>query len=134
MCILKRLEFCIPFDIVLFQRTVTVNVVPYNKWQCPLTEGFEPASMISQFEDEEEQKIVAALFNTKISGLDGRPIEMDSKQDREHALRDIVIKVKENSYEYYSKNLASDVNALNEVIQGKKQLEKLRKTNIELEK
>lgn len=98
------------------------------------TEGFEPASMISQFEDEEEQKIVAALFNTKISGLDGRPIEMDSKQDREHALRDIVIKVKENSYEYYSKNLASDVNALNEVIQGKKQLEKLRKTNIELEK
>lgn len=96
--------------------------------------SFEPASLLSQFEEEEEQSAVARLFNTKITGLDGIPIEMDSKQDRERVLKDIVLKVKENSYEYYSRNLGSDVNALNEVIQGKKILEKLRKTNIELDR
>ncbi len=94
--------------------------------------GFNPASMISMFEDEEEQKEVASLFNTKISGLDGLPLEIENKSDREHALKDVVIKVKENSYEYYSKNLGSDVNALSEVISGKKQLEQLKKTNFVL--
>lgn len=109
----------------------------YGKVAAKVIEGIEsgdfaPASLISQFEDEEEQKEVASLFNTKISGPDGVPIEMENVQERERALRDIVLKVKENSYDYYSKSLASDVNALNEVIQGKKLLEKLRKTTITL--
>ncbi len=94
--------------------------------------GFNPASMVSMFEDEEEQREVAALFNTKITGLDGMPLEMQNKQDREHALKDLVIKVKENSYEYYSRNLGADVNALSEVIKGKKQLEELKKANFVL--
>ena len=109
----------------------------YGKVAAKVIEGIEsgdftPASLISQFEDEEEQKEVASLFNTKISGPDGVPIEMENVQERERALRDILLKVKENSYDYYSKSLASDVNALNEVIQGKKLLEKLRKTTITL--
>jgi len=111
----------------------------YKQVAAMLFEGlndssFEVASLISKFEAEEEQKEVASLFNTKMTGLDGHPLEMDSVIDREHALKDIVLKVKENSYEYYSKNLASDVNALNEVIQGKKQLEKLKKVTFRLEK
>lgn len=111
----------------------------YKQVAAMLFEGlndssFEVASLISKFEAEEEQKEVASLFNTKMTGLDGHPLEMDSVIDREHALKDIVLKVKENSYEYYSKNLASDVNALTEVIQGKKQLEKLKKVTFRLEK
>ncbi|MBP9995986.1 MAG: DNA primase [Lachnospiraceae bacterium] len=94
--------------------------------------NFAPASLISEFEDEEEQKEVASLFNTKITGLDGIPLLMDAIQDRERALKDVVVKVKENSYEYYSKALSTDVDALNEVINGKKLLEKLRKTTISL--
>ena len=97
------------------------------------TGGFEPASVVSKFQDEEEQKTVAALFNTKITDLNGAPIEMSKKQEKEHILKDIVVKVKENSYEYYSKSLAGDVSALTEVINGKKLLEKLKKTNIELD-
>ena len=58
---------------------------------------------------------------------------MSKKQEKEHILKDIVVKVKENSYEYYSKSLAGDVSALTEVINGKKLLEKLKKTNIELD-
>ena len=90
-------------------------------------------SFLNQFEDEEEQNAVATLFNTKITGLDGIPIEMESKNDRERVLKDIVLKVKENSYEFYSKNLGADVNALKEVIEGKKIIEELRKTNIVLD-
>lgn len=98
-----------------------------------ITRGnFEPASLISQFENEEDQKTVASMFNTKIMGLESDSELSENKKDREHALKDIVIKVKENSYEYYSKSLGSDVSALNEVIEGKKLLEKLKKTNIEL--
>ena len=75
---------------------------------------------------------MASMFNTKIMGLESDSELSENKKDREHALKDIVIKVKENSYEYYSKSLGSDVSALNEVIEGKKLLEKLKKTNIEL--
>lgn len=94
--------------------------------------SFEPAAIISQFENEEEQKTVASLFNTKITGLERETELSENKKEREHAFKDVVIKVKENSYEYYSKTLGSDVSALNEVIAGKKLLEKLKKANIEL--
>ncbi len=94
--------------------------------------GFVPASIVSRFEDEEDQQRIAEIFNTKITGLDGRPIAMTTDKEKERALRDIVIKVKENSYEYYSKGGGGDAMALDEAIKGKKQLEKLKKTEIRL--
>ncbi len=94
--------------------------------------GLNPASLVSKFDSEEEQKEVASLFNTKITGLDGQPLEMSTIQEKERALRDIVIKIKENSNEYY-KNKSADMTALSKVLEGKKKLEKLRKTTISLE-
>lgn len=94
---------------------------------------FEPASMISMFEDEEEQKEVALLFNTKLTGLDGIPMEIDSSQDKEKAFHDILVKVKSNSLEYYSSRLASDVTAITKVVEGKKMLEELKNIKIHLE-
>ena len=85
----------------------------------------EPAAIISLFQDEEEQREVAELFNTKF-------VEMDSEQAREKAFHDVLMAVKKNSYEFYSLRLASDVNALNQVIEGKKALEELSKTHISL--
>ena len=92
-----------------------------------------PAAIISEFADEEEQKQVAAMFNTKLMGFDGTELDTGSKMDREHALKDIVIKVKENSYEYHSRNLAADVKALDDVIKGKKQLEELKRVTFTLD-
>ena len=94
---------------------------------------FEPASMVSMFEDEEEQKEVALLFNTKLTGLDGIPMEIDSGLDKEKAFHDILVKVKSNSLEYYSSRLASDVTAITKVVEGKKMLEELKNTKIHLE-
>jgi len=88
--------------------------------------SFEPAAMVSMFSDEEEQREVAALFNTKLSDL-------ETNQDREKAFRDILVNVKTSSFDKFSKQLGSDVAALGKVIAGKKALEELNRTYIPLE-
>lgn len=103
----------------------------YRKVADKLFEGlskgeFNPGSLISMFQDEEEQREVAALFHTKLD-------ELRTKQEREKALHDIIYTVKRNSYEYYSGRMGTDVNALNQVIAGKKALEELSKTHISLD-
>jgi len=103
----------------------------YGKVAEVLFEGLEkgvcePASIISLFQDEEEQREVASLFNTKLE-------KVESRQDREKAFHDVVVAVKTNSYETASMALASDVNSLKQVVEGKKALEELKKTHISLE-
>ena len=97
-----------------------------------LDEGrLKPADIISKFVSEDDQRKVAAIFNTRLLDLNGNIIE-GSAAERAHTLKDIVLKIKENSYDYYSSRLGSDVEALNQVIEGKKLLEKLRRTNFSL--
>ena len=86
---------------------------------------YNPASIISMFEDENEQREAAELFNTKVEAI-------TTSQEKERAFHDIVYAVKKNSYEFYSGKLGSDVTALNQVIAGKKALEELAKTHISL--
>ena len=87
--------------------------------------NFNPAAVISMFQDEEEQREVASLFNTKLQ-------EVTTDAEREKAFNDIVCTVKQNSFEYYSSRAGADMNALNQVVSGKKALEELRKTHISL--
>ncbi|MCM1089374.1 MAG: DNA primase [Butyrivibrio sp.] len=88
--------------------------------------GFQAASIISMFEDEEEQSQAAELFHTSLPKL-------DTLQEREKALHDILLSVKRGSYEYYTSRLGADVNALTKAVEGKKDLEQLAKTHISLE-
>ncbi len=88
--------------------------------------NINPASIISRFEEEEDQREAASLFHTKLERL-------ESTAEQEKALHDIVCAVKRNSYERDSAQLGTDVAALNRVIAGKKQLEELAKTHISLE-
>ncbi len=85
----------------------------------------EPAAMISLFDDEDEQREVASLFNTKL-------MEMDSKSTKEKAFHDVLLSVKRNSYAFYTEKLSSDVSALTQAIEGKKALEELSKMHISL--
>lgn len=117
--------------IAKYIRAEDFTVELYRKVADKLLEGlskgdFSPASLISFFSDEEEQREVASLFNTKLEAL-------QTKQEREKALRDILYTVKRNSYEFYSERMGSDVEALNQVIAGKKALEELSKTHISLD-
>ena len=61
-----------------------------------IKEKFNPAAIVSLFNDMEEQREVAGVFNTKLQEI-GQP-----KQDREKAFHDILVALKRNSYEYFS--------------------------------
>lgn len=74
--------------------------------------NINPASIISMFEEEEDQREAASLFHTKLERL-------ESTAEQEKALHDIVCAVKRNSYERDSAQLGTDVAALNRVIAGK---------------
>ena len=86
---------------------------------------FQVASIVSGFEEEEEQREVARIFNTKLESL-------HTQQEREKAFHDVLLSVKRNSFDYYSAQMGSDMEALNRVVSGKKELEGLEKTHISL--
>ena len=90
------------------------------------TGQINPAAIISLFPEEEQQKEVAALFNTKLE-------QLEDLTEREKAFHDIVYAVKKNSYEYATARLGTDVSALNQVIAGKKALEELNRVHISLQ-
>lgn len=75
-----------------------------------------PAKLLNQFTDSEEQSQVAALFNARIP-LDG-PREMDQ------ALTDVVYRMKKNSNAYHASNLdPTDMAGLQKLITDQKELE-----------
>ncbi len=87
---------------------------------------FNPAGIISTFENPEEQQEAASLFST------GLP-KLETRVEREKAFHDILLSVKRNSYEYYVTKMGSEMDALTQVVEGKKALEELAKTHISLE-
>ncbi len=85
-----------------------------------------PALLISLIEDPEEQSKISALFTTRLEGI-------ETKEERQKALHDILMKVKTNSYEYYKAQSGTDIDAMRKMIEGKKALQELAKTHIFLE-
>ncbi len=86
-----------------------------------------PAKIISCFTNEDEQREVAALFNTKLE-------ELESQAEQEKALRDIIIKVKKNSLEQKKESsLPEDMDALAQVIADKRAIEELENLHISLD-
>ncbi len=89
--------------------------------------SLQPAAIISQFEEEQQQREAAALFHTKLPEL------ARDKKEREKAFHDILVRVKTYSYEYDSARMGSDLDALSRAVAGKKALEELKKTHISLD-
>ncbi len=91
------------------------------------TEGkANPAKIISQFMDEEEQKDVAGLFNARIH-------EVETQSDMEKALKETIIRIKQNSIDYKSAHTdPTDLNALMKNIEDRKALQQLEKLHISI--
>lgn len=89
-----------------------------------------PAAIISQFSQEEEQREAASLFNTKLPYMQQDMESQSQVQEREKAFHDIVVKVKRNAYEHDLKASGSDMEALSRVISGRQELDELEKTHI----
>ncbi len=83
--------------------------------------GFTPAIVIGSFEDEDEQKDVADIFNTRIKGLTTQP-------EREKAFKDVVLSVKRASMENIKASNATG--ALGKIAKIKKQMEEIQRMHI----
>ena len=77
-----------------------------------------PAAIIDQYDDMEKQQKVAAMISTELAGQ----LEDDEKRK---ALRDIVIKVKQNRLDHDLKNSENDPTKLMELIKMKQSLNRL---------
>ena len=105
----------------------------YHKVAEVLFQQFEesgeanPAKIVSMFPDEEAQKEIAALFNARIH-------EVESKEDREKALKETIIRIKQNSIKYRSGHLApTDMAGLMQLVTDKRDLEELEKLHISID-
>lgn len=83
-----------------------------------------PARIVSMFENEEEQREIAEFFNARIH-------EVETKEDREKALRETIVRVKENGIKCRGDALdPADMEGLMKLVQEKKALEELKKLHI----
>ncbi|MCR5341965.1 MAG: DNA primase [Butyrivibrio sp.] len=88
---------------------------------------FDPAKVMNHFTDEEEQREVAELFNTNL-------VKVETKDEREKALRDILYDIKKSGYEKALSNMASDApERWNFTLEGKRTLEELSRAKIILD-
>ena len=72
-----------------------------------------PAKLLNQFVDSEEQKEVAGLFNARI------PLE--TEEEKRRALHDVICNMKENSIAYQSAHMnVTDMAALQKLMADKK--------------
>jgi len=103
----------------------------YNRVAVKLFEDLEKgvmnaAAIISMFEDEEEQRIVAEIFNTEL-------VEVTEKSEREKALKDLVYNVKKNSCEKLASKENPTMEDMMRDIANKKALEQLKKLSFNLD-
>lgn len=90
-------------------------------------QALNPAKIISCFTNEEEQREVASVFNTNLE-------EVESKAEREKALKELIIRVKTNSLEKKaSEDSSQSMDALSLMIENKKKIEELNKLHISLD-
>ena len=85
-----------------------------------------PARIINFFTDEEEHRRVAELFNTRIR-------ELPTVKEQEKALRETILRVKENSIEEAARRLApTDIAGLQRLMEEKRALQAPDKLHISI--
>ena len=77
-----------------------------------------PASVIAVFEDEEEQREVSQLFETRLSGI-------ENEKDQEKALKDVLMSLKRASLDRLMKP-SGDPSVLNRIVRSRKILDEIR--------
>ncbi|MCR5666853.1 MAG: DNA primase [Eubacterium sp.] len=85
-----------------------------------------PADIVSHFQNEEEQRQIGELFHTELTAV-------ESKEDRQKALKELVIKIKKGNIDQMSTGEQSaDMNNLMEIIKKEQELEQLKNITIQL--
>ena len=101
----------------------TVALLLYEQYEKG---DVNPAKIMNHFTDEEEHREVAALFHTKIR-------ELTTKSEQEKALKETIIRVKENSIETATRNLEpTDIVGLQRLMESKRAVQDLQKLHISI--
>ncbi|NLC17894.1 MAG: DNA primase [Clostridiales bacterium] len=112
----KVKDFLTPEDFVegIFRDVAEMVYEQYER-----DRSVDPAKIISQFSDKEEQATVAAIFSAQVQG------ELDETR-RKKAIRDTIMKLKEDSLDRLSQKAieANDTAYLMEIIAKKAELKK----------
>lgn len=110
------------FSEDLYRRTAQILFDQYEQ-----TGEVNPASIVSRFINEEEQREIASLFNARLQ-------EVESRQEREKALKDTILRMKRASVERASSTLGpTDMAGLQKLIADKRQLQELEKLHISID-
>ncbi|MEG0805815.1 MAG: DNA primase [Lachnospiraceae bacterium] len=105
----------------LFHKVAVILFEQYEKGEV------NPAKIISLFEQEEEQRTVASLFNARLQ-------DIDTKQEKEKALKETIIRIKANGIAAHSKSMeATDIQTLMQVVEDKRKLQELEKMHISID-
>ena len=115
---------------------ISKYIVPedFSDGICRMVAGFlydqyekgevNPAKIMNHFTDEEEHREVAGLFHTKIK-------ELSTPAEREKALKETVIRVKNHSIEEAGRNWnAADIEGMQRLMKAKSDLLNLQKLHI----
>lgn len=109
------------FTEELYEKTARILFDQYEAGEV------NPAKIVSMFNDEEQQREIASLFHTRIS-------EIETKQEREKALRETIVRIKRNSIEYRSRHLdPADMAGLQKLVEDKQQLQEIQKLHISID-
>lgn len=78
--------------------------------------------LMNMFEDPEDQANVGRMFNERIEDL--------SAEETVKAITDVIIAVKQNSFNYYESKSGTDMDSLMKTIEAKKALEKIKRIKL----
>ncbi|MCI8484995.1 MAG: DNA primase [Lachnospiraceae bacterium] len=85
-----------------------------------------PAQIVSMFQEEEQQREIAELFNARLE-------EITTQNEREKALKETLIRLKENSINERSRHLEpSDMEGLQKLVADKKQMQQMRQIHFSI--
>lgn len=106
------------FTEELYAQAARMVFEQYQKGQL------NPAKIISMFTEEGQQREIASLFNARLK-------EITTPTEKEKALKETIIRVKQNSIDYRSKHLKpSDMAGLQKLVADKKNMQQLQRLDI----
>ena len=117
-------EFIKPSDFTeeIYRKAAEVSYRQLNE-----TGEVHPAKIAAMFEEEEDKREIAALFNAYIPNI-------ETKAEKEKALKETIVRIKRNSIDVRSNDLApTDIAGLQRLVEDKRQLEQLEKLHISIE-
>lgn len=133
------------FSEGIYQKAAAKLFDALESGQPPSPSAIMAALQADRDTGEEEQKEIAALFCTKISDhlrqvmgirevdIEDKAAEFDTRGEKEKALHDIIVSIKNASLKREMEKGSGDKNAFSHIIEAKKALQELQKTHISLD-